>query len=435
MRKFFAILIAGLVSLNAGAVSLINDTEIESLVTEIITPIANAAGIAPERLNVFIVKDDDFNAFVMGGEDVYLYTGLLMKVREPNALRAVVAHEMGHMIGGHMVQMAAAIEAEMRRAMLIQALGVGLMVAGGNPSLGAGVMAGASGVARQSLLSFSRDEERMADEIGVNLMVRAGFNPNGFIGVFEQMHEMTAHKESKVNPNAINHPLTAERLKNVRDKLATKEIKNKTFASDDDAMIQRYELVRAKLFGYLSDASKIKASYPYSNKSDAAIYARAIANMKNGNLSGAGVGLHTLITRQPDNPFFYEFWGDLEYAYGHYDDSCVAYEHAIELRPNSPQIETALAVVLVARNSANDKARAIELCKSAILQSPTPLAYWTLARAYSDDAGRADWAMAEYHNLQHQYDKSKEYARRAKTRLVAGSPEYIKSDDILKQKH
>ena len=435
MRKVFAFLIAVLFSVNALAMSFINDTEIESVVTEIIEPIANAAGIAPSRLHVFIVKDDEFNAFVMGGEDVYLYTGLLSKIKNPNALRAVVAHEMGHMLGGHMVQMSAAIEAEMRRAMLIQALGVGLMVAGGNPSLGAGVMAGASGVARQSLLSFSRDEERMADEMGVNLMARAGFNPDGFISVFEQMHEMTAHMEKTVNPNGVNHPLTAERLKNVRDKLAAPEIKDKTFAGDDSAMIKKYEMVRAKLVGYLADNSKIKLAYPYTDKSDAAIYARAIANMRNGNLAGAAVGVRTLISRDSDNSFFYELLGDLEYAYGHYDASCVAYEHAIDLRPNSPQIETALAIVLTARAGAQDKSRAIELCKSAILQSPTPLAYWTLARAYADDTGRADWAMAEYYNLQHQYDKAKEYARRAKAYLIPESPEYIKSDDILKQKH
>lgn len=435
MRKVLAIIVAFFMSINAWGISLINDTEIESVVTEIITPIANAAGIAPARLRVFIVQDDEFNAFVMGGEDVYLYSGLLMKIQNPNALRAVVAHELGHMLGGHMVQMTAAIEAEMRRAMLIQALGVGLMMAGGNPSLGAGVMAGASGVARQSLLSFSRDEERIADEMGVNLMARAGFNPDGFISVFSQMQEMTAHTESRVNPNAINHPLTAERLKNVRDKLASKEMHEKNFVTDDSEMLAKYELARAKLIGYLADATKIKTSYPYATKSDAAIYARAIANMRGGNLSGAAVGTHTLLSRHPDNAFFYELLGDLEYALGHYDAACVAYEHAIDLRPNSPQIETALAIVLTARGRDGDFAHAIELCKSAILQSPTPLAYWTLARAYADDAGRADWAMAEYYNLQNQYDKARAYATRAKQRLVIGSPEYIKSDDITKQKH
>lgn len=435
MRKILAILVAILFSSGAYSATLINDTEIESVVTEIVAPIADAAGIARNRLNVFIVKDDDFNAFVMGGEDVYLYTGLLTKIRSPNALRAVVAHELGHVLGGHTAQMSAAVAAEIRRTMLIQALGVGLMVAGGNPSLGAGVMAGASGIARQSLLSFSRDEERMADDMGINLMVRAGFAPDGFLAVFEQMHEQTAHLESKVNPNAMNHPLTAERLKNVRDRLQSADIKNRTFVPDDKETLHKYELVRAKLVGYLSDDTQIKALYPYSNKSDAAIYARAIANMRRGNLSGAAVGIKTLLSRAPTNPFFFELLGDLEYASGNYDSSIDAYVHALNLHPNSPQIETAQALAFTARNKSGDNSYAIELCKSAILKSPTPMAYWILARAYGPDQGRADWAMAEYYAMQKQYAKAQESARRAKKRLVVGSPEYIKADDILKQKN
>lgn len=434
MRKILVLLICLFCSISAQAASLINDTEIESVVQEIITPVVKAADISPSRMKIFIVNNDDFNAFVMSGEDIYIYTGLLTRITSPNALRAVVAHELGHMIGGHMAQMSAAMEAEMKRTMLIQALGIGLMVAGGNPSLGAGVMAGATSVARQSILSFSRDEERIADDMGLNLMVRAGMNPNGFLDVFKQMSDMTSHIESKVNPNSINHPLTAERLKNVRDRLASTEIKNKKFNDDSTDIIKKYAMVRAKLIGYLDNLGRVKTLYPYSDKSDAAIYARAIANMRGGNLDSALVGTKTLISRLPNNPYLYELLGDIEYSYGHYDDSVDAYEHALKLRPQAPQIETALAIVLAERNKNDDKARAIELCKRVILVDETPLAYWTLARAYGADDGRADWAMAEYYRMQKSSEKSREYAKRAKTRLQKNSPEYIKSDDILKQK-
>ena len=383
---------------------------------------------------VYLVDDDSFNAFVIGGEDIYIYTGLLKRVTSPNALRAVVAHELGHTLGGHMAQLSAQMESEMRRAMLIQALGVGLMALGGDPSLGAGVVAGATGIARQSLLSFSRDEERIADDLGVNLMVEAGYNPTGFTEIFTQMNEMTSPIESRVNKNSINHPVTAERLKNVREKLADKNIKNKKFKNDDADMIARYNLVRAKLIGYLDDFSRIKVVYPYSDKSDAAIYARAIANMRGGNLGGATTGTRTLISRHPNNPYFYELLGDIEYQFGHYDDSINAYEHAIDLRKNSPQIETALALVLAERGTDSDRARAIELCRHTILLEPKPLAYWVLARAFGDDDGRADWAMAEFYTMQKQPQKAREYAKRAKTKLPHDAPEYIKSDDILNQK-
>lgn len=434
MRKIIAILICVLCPMSGFAASLINDTEIESVVKKIVAPIATAADISPSRMKVYIVNNDDFNAFVMSGEDVYIYTGLLTRITSPNALRAVVAHEMGHMIGGHMAQMSAAIEAEMKRTLLVQALGLGLMVAGGNPSLGAGVMAGATSMARQSILSFSRDEERIADDMGLNLMVRAGMNPNGFLDVFNQMNDMMSHIESKMNPNAINHPLTSERLKHVRDRLAEPEIKNKKYKSDSDDTIKKYALVRAKLVGYLDNAGRVKTLYPYSDKSDAAIYARAIANMRGGNLDGALVGTRTLVSRSPNNPYFYELMGDIEYAYGHYDDSADAYERALKLKPKSPQIETAFALVLIERNKPGDKERAIELCKHAILVEETPLAYWTLARAYGTEDGRADWAMAEYYRMQKSPEKSREYAKRAKTKLQKKSPEYIKSDDILNQK-
>jgi len=432
LKKILIIIFCIFIALPARAASIIQDTEIESVVAEIIKPIATAANVPNARIR--IVNDDNFNAFVMGGEEIYIYTGLLTRIRTPNALRAVIAHELGHTIGGHMAQMSARMESEMRRTMMIQVLGIGLMLAGGNPSLGAGVMAGASGIAKQSMLAFSRDEERVADDMGFDLMVRAGYNPNGFVDVFEQMSDMTSHIESRINPNAINHPLTSERLKNVRDKLANKDIKSKKFKSDTNAINKQYDMVRAKLVGYLDDASRIKTLYPNNDKSDAAIYARAIANMRWGNLSGAAVGTRTLVARNSNNPYFYELLGDLEYRYGHYDDASDAYELALKLRSNSPQIETALALVLVERGGAGDVARAAELCRRVILTEATPVAYWVLARTFDSDDGRADWAMAEFYRLQNKPDKSREYARRAKSRLKPGTPEYIKSNDILNSK-
>ena len=434
MRKIFVIICYVILVIPAHGISIINDTETESVLTDLIAPIAAAAKIHDGRLRVHIVNDDDFNAFVMGGEDIYIYTGLLARIKSPNALRAVVAHELGHTIGGHMAQMSSRMESEMRRAMIIQALGIGLMVAGGNPSLGAGVVAGAGGIARQSVLSFSRDEERVADDMGFDLMVRAGFNPNGFLDVFNQMNDITGAIESKINPNSINHPLTSERLKNVREKLNSNEIKNKNFNSDDTDTIKKYDLVRAKLIGYLDGFDRIKTLYPYSDKSDVAIYARAIANMRAGNLDGALMGTKTLISRDSKNPYFYELLGDIEFANGHYDDSVDAYTRALDIRPKSPQIQTAMAIVLTDRNKPGDRDKAIELCKSVILTEPAPLAYWTLARAYGDDDGRADWAMAEFYRMQKKDDKAREYAMRAKNRLKRGSPEYIKSDDILRDK-
>lgn len=428
MHKIFVCLLSIFFATGAHAVSLINDTEIERVVTELVRPIATAAEIPDNRLRVHIVRDDDFNAFVMGGDDVYIYTGLLTQIKSPDALQAVIAHELGHTIGGHMAQMSSRMAAEMQRAMLIQALGIGLMVAGGNPSLGAGVLAGSSGVAQQSMLAFTRDEERIADNMGLDLMVRAGQNPNGFIQVFEQMREISGAAESRVNPTRVNHPLTTERLKNVRDRIAKLNYTAPAASTMRDA---KFRLIQAKLIGYLDTATRVRELYPYSDKSDAAIYARAIASMQAGNLDAARVGTQTLISRHADNPYFYELLGDIEYQFGHYDDSVTAYSHSLKLAGNAPQIQTALALVLTERNKSGDAAQAIELCKRALLAAPAPLTYWVLARAYGDDDGRGDWARAEYYSMIGNIKNAKKYAKFARQKLKSDAPEYIKSGDIL----
>lgn len=431
MRKIIMFFIALIIAQPLHAASIINDTETEAYLTELIAPIAVAADIPKNRLKIYIVNDDDFNAFVRGGEDVFIYTGLLKQIKSPDALQAVVAHELGHTIGGHMAQMSARMDAELKRSMLIQALGIGLMVAGGNPSMGMGVLAGAGGVATQSMLAFSRDEERIADNMGLDIMVRAGANPNGFIDVFNQMNDLTGAMESKINPNRINHPLTSERLKNIREQIATKKLTYHGDAKRDAARAAEYDLIRAKLIGYLDGPRRVNALYPNSDTSNPALYARAIANMNAGNLDAARRGTGTLISRAPRNPYFYELLGDIEYQYGHYDDSIDAYKRALELADNAPQIQTALALVLTERNAPGDTDNAITLIKSSLLKTPTPLAYWVLARAYNTDDGRADWAMAEYYKMQGDDKAAKKFAKSAQKKLPKSAPEYIKSGDIL----
>lgn len=432
MRKIFVFLLGLIFIVSSNAATLIHDTETQRLLSELVSPLATAADISPTRLNIHIVDDDDFNAFVAGGEDVYIYTGLLKQIRNPDALQAVVAHELGHTIGGHMAQMSERMASEMRRTMLIQALGVGLMVAGGNPSLGAGVLAGASGVAQQSMLAFTRDEERIADNLGVDLMVRSGQNPNGFVDVFEQMSEISGAAETRINPNYVNHPLTAERLNNVRTRIAQTA---SDFVPDSVLTKKRsaeYEMVRAKLVGYLDTPLRVRELYPVSDKSDAAIYARAIANMRNGNLEGARTGTQTLISRKPNNPYFYELLGDIEYQSGDYAASIAAYDRSLSLIEKAPQIQAALALVLTERGGVDDRLRAIDLCKRSLLSEPAPLTYWVLARAYGvSDSGRHDWALAEYYNMINKTSDAIKYAKSAMKHLEHSDPEYIKSADIL----
>ena len=154
--------------------------------------------------------------------------------------------------------------------------------------------------------------------------------------------------------------------------------------------------------------------------------------LPNGDLKTAKTGTQTLINSNPNNPYFYELLGDIEFQFGAYDDSVNAYEKSLKLSKNAPQIETALALVLSERNKPGDKERATELCKRVILKEPSPLAYWILARV--SDGAVADWAMAEFYNMNNDIKNARKYAKLAQKKSKKDSPEHIKSDDILKKK-
>ncbi len=430
-KKIFITLIAVFIINPVVAKKLINDTEIEHYLGELITPLANAADIPDNRLKIYIIGENEFNAFVRGGEDVYVYTGLITDVVSPSALQAVIAHELAHTVGGHLIHMSARMEAEFARTMAIQALGIGLVAIGGDASLGMGVLAGSSGVAKQSMLSFSRDEERMADEIGLNLMADAKLNPNGFIQIFEQMQDLSAGFESKINPNNVKHPLTAERLQNVSMQIDEMEYRYNPDVQLEKSNTERLKMIQAKLTGYLKNQSVVLAKYPLIDNSVPANYARTISAMQNKDLSDAKKGVEQLIKTEPENPYFYELRGDIEYRLGDYDSSIKSYEKSLDLiKFAAPQIETAYALVLSARNQGDDVSRAITLCKKALLTSKNALTYWVLAKLYDTD-GRADWARAEYYNLQGKEEQATRYAKAARKKLPKDSPEYIKSGDLL----
>lgn len=418
----FLLLIAGVQFLisDCRAAIEIRDTEIENAVYEITRPLADAAKIPFNRMKIHIVNDNSFNAFVSGGTDIFINTGLLTKIDSFAELQAVLAHEIGHAQLGHIVQMAAKARAETARYVAMQMLGVAA-AALYNAQAGIGIAAAGTGMAAQSMLAFTRDEERSADDYAVNLMSKAGLDPSALISVFQKMQNMQS--QNKVNPSNINHPLTEERIKNIKLHVRSNDGKPAHKDADD-----KLKLIQAKLAGYLDSPERTKTLYPPADKSDAALYARAIARIRGGDLTSAKTGTLTLASRHEKNPYFYELLGDIEFQSGHYDDSVRAYEQSLKLIKSAPQIELALALVLAERNKPADSDRAAKLCRRAILTEPMPLAYWVMAKV---DQKKSDYYLAEYYYMARDLKRAKDHAARAAKQLPPDSPEYLKARDIL----
>jgi len=412
MKKFILYSLFFILSLPAFAATEIRDTEIESAISEWVLPLRKNAKIR-------ILNDPSFNAFVRGGDDIFINTGLITQIDNPAELQAVLAHEIGHTELGHLAQIGSKIKMEMTRAILVQTLGIALIAL--NPNAAIGVMAGGAGIAQQSLLSFTRDEERAADDYAVRALKKAGINQSALLTVFQKMQNP---RENKVNPNNINHPLTEERIKNIR--LAIGENSESRIQNSE---LNKLKLIQAKLIGYLGTAAQVETLYPATDKSQAAIYARAIAAMRAGNLQAAEAEARKL----GDGAYFNELLGDIEFQLGNYDASVAAYEKSLaELNiKNKTQIEAALALVLSERKKDGDILRAGNLARRAILTEPAPLPYWVLAKT---DAENSDYWLAGYHYVSGERKKAKKYAKQAMKKLSPDSPEYIKAQDISESK-
>jgi predicted Zn-dependent protease len=432
---FIALAFFGFSAEAAPGMREINDTEIETVVEKLIQPIARAAKIPDRRLRVHIIADNDLNAFVSSGEDIYIYAGTIMKLENPNAFQAVVAHELGHIIGGHYTNMMSRVEKELVAAIIMQSLGIALLAI--NPEAGAGVMMGAPGITQSNLMAFSRDEERLADMTGLGLLKSAGLPRGGFIEMMEIMHGQNVYIENAKNHSQISHPTTAERLMNGRQWILKNGGDGGELPKD---LVREYQMARAKLIGYLQSEKSVQDLYPSKN-SVAAKYARAISDLRRSKLKTALKTAQELSKADKSNPYFFELAGDIYMQTGKYSDAIESYEKSLSLlEDESMQISAALALALVERNEKDDAAEATRKAKRAlILAGPSakhnPFLYFILARAYASQnmQGLSDWATAEYNWSLGKKKEAKKFAERAKKVLPADSAEYKKSEDILRK--
>ncbi|MDR0449523.1 MAG: M48 family metalloprotease [Rickettsiales bacterium] len=415
---------------------VIHDTEIESVIQKLVAPIAKAAKMPEGRLRIHILADNDLNAFVSGGEDIYVYAGTIMKLENPNALQAVIAHELGHIIGGHYTAMMSRLEQEMVASIIMQSLGIAVLAI--NPEAGAGMMMGLPGITKANLMSFSRDEERLADTTGLGLMKTANLPRGGFVDMMELMHSHHVYLESRGNPNDRSHPSTGERLMNIREWIAKNGGAGGELSAD---VVKEYQMARAKLIGYMQSEKAVADMYP-DKKSAPAKYARAISDLRRSKLKTALRAAEELADSYKTNPYFFELIGDINMQSGRYSEAIDAYEKSLSLLDDdSMQISGALALALALRNKKDDCATAVQICKRALLLNGTsarfdPFLYFVMARAYSAQGknGLSDWAMAEYYWATNKKKESKKFAGRAKKNLPVNSAEYQKVEDILGRK-
>ncbi len=414
----------------AHAGGLIRDAEIEETLHDYANPIFKAAGLKPSAINIYIVQDDSLNAFVAGGQNLFIHTGLIMETKTPDMLLGVIAHETGHMAGGHLAKGGEKLKDAQLGTILSTVLGAAAGVASGKPEIAAAVITGAGSTVQRNFLSFSRANENAADQAALGYLDRLGISASGMADVFTLLKRQERQRLGKPDPYLMTHPLSAERITLVENHVEKSSIPKGAYPK---ALTEKHARMVAKLYAFLNPPEKTLRMYPATDKSVAARMARAIAFFIQAKVDEAMLLLDGLIKEHPADAYLYDLKGQVLFESARVDGAMESYRQAAKLLPNEPLILIELAKVELARDTAADTASAVaHLERAAILDKNDGNAWHFLAIGYGKqkNEGMASLALAEKALLSGDASEAIIQSSRAIGMLPAGSPAARRADDL-----
>jgi predicted Zn-dependent protease len=421
---------------------IIRDTEAEQLLREYTRPILRTAGLEKQNIQVVILNEKGFNAFVADGRRIFVNYGALMQSETPNQIIGVLAHETGHLAGGHLSKLREQLAQAQTQMIIAMLLGAGAMVAGarsgnsnsGLANAGAAAIAGPQEMIRRTLISYVRQQEENADRAGVKFLTATGQSAKGMYETFRRFTNDSLFAARDTDPYLQSHPMPAERVAALEELARSSPYWDK---KDDPALQLRHDMVRAKVSAFMERQDTVYRRYPLSNDSLPARYARAITTYLHGDLRSALAQIDGLIQVQPNNPYFHELRGQALLEGGKPAEAIAPLRKAAQLSNNAPLIEMLLGQALVATDNKAYAEEAIAILRAAVArETEAPLGYTQLAMAYGrkGDFAQADLASAQAAFLRGDNKTARELASRAKTRFAIGTPGWVKADDIVSAK-
>lgn len=412
---------------------VIRDAEIEGLLREYMAPIFRAAGIREGVVDITLINSRDFNAFVADGRRIFVNIGMLMDSKTPNEVIGVLAHETGHITGGHLARLRQRLEQAQTMSIVAMLLGLGgaaAAVASGSAegSAAAGAIMAPQEAIRRTFLAYQRGEEEAADRAAISFLTKSGQSAKGMLTTFKRFAGEIAFSRKYIDPYAQSHPMPQDRIANLED-LARKSPHYDKL--DPPALQARHDLMRAKLFGFVDTPQGVGRRYPPSDNSLPARYARAIAAYRSSQLDGAIAQIDGLIATAPNNPWFHELKGQAYLENGKPKQAVPALRKSLALAPNAQLVRTMLGQALTAGGGRNEDAVA-ELTRATARDSDNADAFRQLAIALARKGKlpEADLASAQAAFASGDYPTAKQIARRAKAGLKQGTPNWLKADDI-----
>ncbi|PTW60272.1 putative Zn-dependent protease [Breoghania corrubedonensis] len=418
---------------------VVRDAEVEALLRDYAEPILRAAGLAGGSLQIILVNDRSYNAFVVDSHRMFMNVGVIIDAKTPNEVIGVIAHEVGHIAGNHLVRLRQAAANAQIMAVLGTLLGAGAIAAGaasgaGGIGQGGGAMVGlGAGLAQRSLLSYQRSEEATADRSAIKYLNATHQSPKGMLDTFKRLADQQLFAAQHADPYAQSHPMARDRVSMLETLAKQSPYYNK---KDPPALQARHDLARAKLIAFAGSQGAVARTYG-KGSSLPARYARAIFTMQSGNPRDAQRLIDGLVNTQPKNPYFWELKGQSLIESGHPAASVAPFEKAVAYAPKEGLMKIWLGYALVATGKDAYLNRAVGLLKTGLREEPnSPLAYSQLAiaEARRGNPALADVATAKSMMLSGQFQIARKFAARAQKRLKRGSPGWLQADDIISYK-
>ena len=414
----------------AHAQGLIRDAEIEDTLRVYTDPLLVAAGLNPEDVDIYIVNDPSVNAFVSSGQNIFVHTGLILAADNPNEIIGVLAHETGHIAGGHLARSREAMGQAMGPMLISIGLGV-LAIAAGAPQAGAALIAGSQQFAMSNFVRHTQVQESAADQAGAQYLEATGQSGRGLITFFNTNIRPYEFMTRRAPPYLMTHPYSSDRVEALRQRVEGAE---HVGATDTDENMRRFRFMQAKLVGFIQNEGQTLARYPTRDTSQPARYARAVAYYRVSDLSRARAELDSLIAEDPANPYFQELMGQILFENGRAEESIPYHRRSLELAPNQPLLQTNLARALTAAHGRAGSDEAIDLLQRVVAREPNNAFAWrelAQARDLRGEQGLAELASAEQNFALGDYASALNFAERARRSLPRNTPSYQRANDIV----
>jgi predicted Zn-dependent protease len=416
--------------------NLIRDAEIENTIRTMAVPIWKAAGLDPNAVEIMIVQDSTLNAFVAGGQRIFINTGLIMRTETPNQLIGVLAHESGHIAGGHLARMQEELRSLTTMQILESLLGAGALAGGAASGRGTGTGGPTTGIgvpnAPGSLLSFLRytqTQESAADQAAITFLQRTGQSPKGAVEFLRLLQKEERMQLNQRNPYLTTHPLTPDRISAFEEAAAHSPYVN---TPDSPKLLDMHHRMVAKLMGFLTPDVALQR-FSEADRSVPARYARAIAWYRKGALGSALLTIDGLLKEYPNDPYFHEVRGQMLYENGRAAEAVASYRRAVQLLPSSAVIKIDFARTLLDTNNPENDREAVRNLELAAQQESGTFDLWRLmAAGYSklNNPGMTSLARAEMAILRGQRAEAQAHADAATHQLQSGTPAWQRAQDI-----